>query len=315
MRQMRVLVSSLGAVLLASACATTSGTGSARYSAASPSPAPVWRATAAMQDSLYAQSIADREGPNATIRASFANVAGSRRVQGTFRVDDDAYVLVGHIDAEGTLRVIFPLNPGDDGLVRGSKTYQTTLATGGEEHSQPTGDVLLDYDIPARHGHQRADHGVGHGYVHEHGGRGQQTERQRRGHRQAGSIGRHAGSRQGNRPGRGSLLAEWAREKGFDLEGSTFIIQGFGNVGSHAGVLLRNGRVAHRRRRSHGLSRQPRGLQSAQAPGPRPGERLVAGFRTASPSRATSSSPPRPTFSSPRRWRTKSARARPRRSA
>jgi glutamate dehydrogenase/leucine dehydrogenase len=33
-------------------------------------------------------------------------------------------------------------------------------------------------------------------------------------------------------------ITEWARERTFDLEGSTVIVQGFGNVGSFAGVLL-----------------------------------------------------------------------------
>ncbi|MCA9574709.1 MAG: Glu/Leu/Phe/Val dehydrogenase [Polyangiales bacterium] len=33
-------------------------------------------------------------------------------------------------------------------------------------------------------------------------------------------------------------ITEWAREQRFDLEGKTAIIQGYGNVGGHAGVLL-----------------------------------------------------------------------------
>jgi len=33
-------------------------------------------------------------------------------------------------------------------------------------------------------------------------------------------------------------ITEWAREKNFNLEGSTLIMQGFGNVGSHAAVIL-----------------------------------------------------------------------------
>jgi glutamate dehydrogenase (NAD(P)+) len=33
-------------------------------------------------------------------------------------------------------------------------------------------------------------------------------------------------------------VTEWAREKNFDLEGATVTVQGFGNVGSFAGVLL-----------------------------------------------------------------------------
>jgi len=33
-------------------------------------------------------------------------------------------------------------------------------------------------------------------------------------------------------------IVEWAKEKGFDLEGSTMSVQGFGNVGSHLAVIL-----------------------------------------------------------------------------
>jgi glutamate dehydrogenase (NAD(P)+) len=33
-------------------------------------------------------------------------------------------------------------------------------------------------------------------------------------------------------------VTEWAREKGFELEGATMTVQGFGNVGSFTGVLL-----------------------------------------------------------------------------
>jgi hypothetical protein len=36
---------------------------------------------------------------------------------------DDAYVIVGHLDASGRLKIVFPSQPGDDGFVRGDKIY------------------------------------------------------------------------------------------------------------------------------------------------------------------------------------------------
>ena len=56
----------------------------------------------------------------ATIRASVReHLRFSDESRARSKSTDDAYVLVGHIDADGTLRVIFPLDPQDDGLVRG----------------------------------------------------------------------------------------------------------------------------------------------------------------------------------------------------
>jgi hypothetical protein len=77
-------------------------------------------------DSLVAQAIADREGPRVSIRATFEPAAGSRRIRANFHADDDAYVIVGHIDPDGVLRIAFPDQPGDDGFVKGNHSYQTT---------------------------------------------------------------------------------------------------------------------------------------------------------------------------------------------
>jgi glutamate dehydrogenase (NAD(P)+) len=49
-----------------------------------------------------------------------------------------------------------------------------------------------------------------------------------------GSLGREKATAQGLI----YCVIEWAKEKGFDLEGRTCTIQGFGNVGSHASLLL-----------------------------------------------------------------------------
>ncbi|MEO9035005.1 MAG: hypothetical protein ABI442_05820 [Gemmatimonadaceae bacterium] len=79
-----------------------------------------------MRDSLNAQAIADREGPGVSIHAEFANVSGSRRAVGVFSLDDDAYVVVGHIDADGVVRITFPTDPRDDGFAQGHHSYRTS---------------------------------------------------------------------------------------------------------------------------------------------------------------------------------------------
>lgn len=127
MRRLRVLGSVLGCLVVGSACATTTGGSGGRSFSSTPQVtqmsgelATIWR------DSIYAQAIADVEGPRASISAQVSNTVGSRRLRGVFRLDDDAYVVVGHIDANGVLRVVFPLDPRtDDGFVQGGKSYQT----------------------------------------------------------------------------------------------------------------------------------------------------------------------------------------------
>jgi hypothetical protein len=126
MRRMTAVGAVLGLISFAGACAATGGARGASYQAAPTalSGAEVQQFIA-VNDSLRAQRIADREGPRVSIQAAYVNTAGARRVQGTFSLDDDAYVLVGHIDGDGVLRIVFPLNPDDDGFVRGQRTYRT----------------------------------------------------------------------------------------------------------------------------------------------------------------------------------------------
>ncbi|HEY7236350.1 MAG TPA: hypothetical protein VH539_19475 [Gemmatimonadaceae bacterium] len=76
-----------------------------------------------LRDSANAQAVADEVGPRVTVMADFEPAAGSRRVEATFHMYDDAYVIVGHLDAAGRLRIVFPNAPGDDGFVRGDKIY------------------------------------------------------------------------------------------------------------------------------------------------------------------------------------------------
>ena len=101
MRQMRAVGSALSVVVLASACATTQGT-RVRIRCRFADTCDASDRDDRDGDSALAQSIADREGPGATIRAAVRERLGFAPRSGTFRLDDDAYVLVGHIDADGS---------------------------------------------------------------------------------------------------------------------------------------------------------------------------------------------------------------------
>ena len=76
-----------------------------------------------MRDSSAAQEVADEVGPRVSVTADFNYEGGSRRVDATFHMYDDAYVIVGHLDGAGRLKVVFPSKPGDDGFVRGDNVY------------------------------------------------------------------------------------------------------------------------------------------------------------------------------------------------
>ena len=77
----------------------------------------------ALRDSAVAQTVADEVGPRVSVTADFDYAGGSRRVDARFHLYDDAYVIVGHLDAAGRLRIVFPSDPRDDGFVRGGKIY------------------------------------------------------------------------------------------------------------------------------------------------------------------------------------------------
>lgn len=123
---MRVAIPALGLLAIASAC-VTSGAASPGMSAPSAPPRQMTplQATMAQVDSTLAQQVANQVGPRASIRAEFANVSGVRRVVASFHLDDDAYVLVGHLDADGVVRIVFPVDPRDDGFVHGNRDYRT----------------------------------------------------------------------------------------------------------------------------------------------------------------------------------------------
>ena len=122
----RVVVSTAGLLLCVGACSSAPGGGAVQL-ASTPEKIPsTVTLTPAELDSVFAQRLAEREGPRVTVSAEFATVAyGSRRVRANIHLDDDAYVLVGQIGPDGVVRVVFPEQPTDDGLLRGKHSYQT----------------------------------------------------------------------------------------------------------------------------------------------------------------------------------------------
>jgi len=115
------------------ACATAgSPNASTRVSAKSRQAETIryWRQ---LQDSATAQAIADEQGPRVSIRAEFTTYGNGRRVEAFFNVKDDAYIFIGHLDANGIVKVLFPQSPDDDGFVRGGKSYHTAPIFAGFE--------------------------------------------------------------------------------------------------------------------------------------------------------------------------------------
>jgi hypothetical protein len=62
-------------------------------------------------------------GPRAQIWTTDEFSTGNR-IRASFRLDDDAYVVVVNVGLDGYARVIFPESPEDDGFMRGGRTYR-----------------------------------------------------------------------------------------------------------------------------------------------------------------------------------------------
>lgn len=125
MSRRRVFASVAGAALAGSACMAYP---SNPWFEQAQSPAPVAAPVSSATDftPAVAQAGGDREeGPRVSIYAELANSNGTRLVRGNFHLDDDAYVLVGHIDLDGILRIEFPDTPLDNGFAKGHASYQT----------------------------------------------------------------------------------------------------------------------------------------------------------------------------------------------
>jgi hypothetical protein len=125
MSRRRILVSVAGIAMASTACmAYPSNPWFSQQQAPTPELTPTLGATEfapATQGAGYERE----EGPRVSVYADVETSAGSRLVRANFHLDDDAYVLVGHIDADGILRIEFPDTPLDNGFTRGHASYST----------------------------------------------------------------------------------------------------------------------------------------------------------------------------------------------
>jgi len=74
---------------------------------------------------VVAASLADGPPPPITVSLnSGGQYNRGEYAQAQFRANDDGYVLLLQADQNGRIRVLFPLDPGDDNFIRGGKTYK-----------------------------------------------------------------------------------------------------------------------------------------------------------------------------------------------
>jgi hypothetical protein len=162
MRSVRVVGSALGLLVAGTACATSASVGGGTDLSV-PQQADSRSLSASERDSVIAQAVADREGPRVTVSANISTFSASRRVRANFRVDDDAYVIVGQVGPDGVVRVVFPQSPTDDGFVKGDHTYQTSEFFGGfaqDYRFRAQNTLFRPYDV-----HRDSYDGTGLGFV------------------------------------------------------------------------------------------------------------------------------------------------------
>jgi hypothetical protein len=126
MSRRRVFAFTAGVLLSAGACVSSQGLGTLLDNGV-PDESSSRALTRSERDSVIGQAIADQAGPRISIYAELTNAdyVGARRVRAHFTLDDDAYLVIGQIDADGVVRIVFPNGPADDGFVRGHRSYQT----------------------------------------------------------------------------------------------------------------------------------------------------------------------------------------------
>ena len=82
-------------------------------------------------------------GPGAQVRVTTVRRPGQvPMIEPSFSIADDGYVLVGTLGSNGSVRVIFPTEPTDDGRVEGGRSYRLPPVVPGEAYDLG-GDLSL----------------------------------------------------------------------------------------------------------------------------------------------------------------------------
>ena len=121
-------------------------------------------ACAQRQVDTTAQPLIPKAGPDANVRVEYDGGVFNRRLSALFSVKRPSYVMVAHLGGDGVIRVLFPEDGRESGLIAGGKTFRTDVVAGdydaapGYWFMRPT----MFRSIAARND---SYDGNGHGYV------------------------------------------------------------------------------------------------------------------------------------------------------
>jgi hypothetical protein len=63
-------------------------------------------------------------GPGVRIRANVVGMNNSRMIEPVVSLSDSAYLVIGDIDDAGTMRIIYPVQPGEPNLIRKDRSFE-----------------------------------------------------------------------------------------------------------------------------------------------------------------------------------------------
>lgn len=78
---------------------------------------------------LGPRPITPEDGPNASVRVSYTGGLIQRELQVFYHTDKNAFVVVGHLGGDGTIRILSPSSPLERGVIAGKKVHSLNVVT------------------------------------------------------------------------------------------------------------------------------------------------------------------------------------------